>query len=306
MKIVRPHPITDAVLLSSSVPENDYAAWSGATTYALGAFVIKTSTHRIYKSLQGSNLNHDPAAEADPLNPVWWVEWGATNRWKMFDTTVGQQTSQSGSIAVSLLTSNRTDSIALLNISAQTVSIKMTTADSIVVYDQTFDLTNEKLTGGWYSYYFTTPLTEFSRKADLFVTDLPLYLNATLEVTLTDAGGTAKCGELLHGVSTFIGNTDYGAKVGIQDYSVKVADDFGNYTILQRAYARRGTYQIWVDTDKVSSVQALLSAVRSTPTLFVGTEIVESTIIYGFYKDFEITIAYPTTSICSLEVEGLT
>lgn len=306
MKIVRPQPVTDAILLSSSVPETDYATWSAATTYALGAYVIKTATHRVYKSLQASNLNHDPAAEADPLNPVWWLDYSATNRWMMFDKVVGQQTSKADSITVTLQTTVRVDSIALLNISALTVRVKMTSELNSTVYDNTFNVTNQKSSNGWYSYYFSTPLSEFLRKTDLFVTDLPPYKNAKIEVTLTDTGNTVKCGEFIYGLSNDIGGTHYGARVGIQDYSVKTVDAFGNYSVLQRAYARRGTFSVWMNAADMSTTQALLSSIRSAPTLFIGSDLIEPSIIYGFYKDFDIDIAYANASICSLEVEGLT
>jgi hypothetical protein len=224
----------------------------------------------------------------------------------MFDQVVGQQTSKADSITVSLQTNVRVDSIALLNISALSVQIKMTSETNTIVYDQAFDVTNKKSTNGWHSYYFTTPLSEFLRKTDLFVTDLPPYKNAKLEVTLTDTGNTVKCGEFVYGLSKDIGGTQYGARVGIQDYSVKTVDAFGNYSVLQRAFARRGTFSVWVDATEMSTVMALLSSIRSAPTLFIGSDLIEPSMIYGFYKDFDIDIAYTTASICSLEIEGLT
>jgi hypothetical protein len=50
--VVPPLAITDSILVigsppATNVPENDYAAWSGATTYAQGDRVILTSTHKI-------------------------------------------------------------------------------------------------------------------------------------------------------------------------------------------------------------------------------------------------------------------
>lgn len=306
MKIIRPQPVTDAILLSSTVPENDYAAWSSATTYGLGAYVIKTSTHRVYKSLQAGNLNHDPAAEADPLNPVWWLNYSATNRWMMFDKVVGQQTSQANTFTVTLKTTTRVDSVAVLNVSASTVRIKMTDDYSGVVYDKTYAATNAKQTNGWYAYYFYTPITEFTRKKDLIILDLPPYSSATLEVTLTDTGNTVKCGEFIYGLSVDIGGTQYGARAGIQDYSVKTVDTFGNYSVLQRAFAKRGNYTVEVDNAKLNDTFTLLASVRSAPTLYVGSDLYEPTMIYGFYKDFDVDISYPKLSLCSLEIEGLT
>ena len=41
MKLIRPNTINDAALVSSTVAETDHPVWSSATTYALGARVIK-------------------------------------------------------------------------------------------------------------------------------------------------------------------------------------------------------------------------------------------------------------------------
>ena len=70
MKLIIPTTITDAMLTSTNVDETISTVWSGATTYAAGAFVyILTGTKRdIYESLQAANLNKAPATETD-----WWV-----------------------------------------------------------------------------------------------------------------------------------------------------------------------------------------------------------------------------------------
>ena len=53
-------------------------------------------------------------------------------------------------------------------------------------------------------------------------------------------------------------------------------------------------------------LQDLLSLLAYNPCVWVGDERYSSTIIYGFYKDFDITIAYHLVSDCNLEIEGLT
>lgn len=300
MRIVRPATVNDAALVSSNVPETDYAAWSAATTYPLGAFVIKTATHRVYKSLQAGNLNHDPATE--PATPVWWQDWGATNRWKMFDDLVGVQTSNADSIAVALTFAERIDSVILLNVSAASVRVTMTDVTDGVVFDQTYNMVSDSGITDWYAYFFE-PIV---RKSDLSVTGLPPYINARLDITLTDPGATVLCGECIAGLSRYLGGAQYGAKVGIQDYSVKTTDAFGNYTILERAFARRGSFSVWMDAGIISETQTLLASFRATPTVYIGSDDIDATIIYGFYKDFDITIAYPDVSLCNLEIEGLT
>ena len=125
-------------------------------------------------------------------------------------------------------------------------------------------------------------------------------------ITLTDSGETVLCGVCVLGLSKEIGGTQYGATVGIQDYSVKTQDDFGNYTILERAYADRGTFSVEVETSYVDALKKLLTAYRATPAVYIGSDDFGSTVMYGFFKDFNIDIAGPAVSIATIEIEGLT
>ncbi|MBI3096335.1 MAG: hypothetical protein HYY97_15815 [Rhodocyclales bacterium] len=302
MRIVRPVNVTDATLTSSSIAENDYGEWAGGTTYGLAAYCIKAATHRIYKSLQAGNTGHDPAGEADPANPVWWQDFGATNRWRMFDALVGTQSSAADSIAVVVTLAAVVDSVVLLNVSAASVHVTMTDAAEGVVYDETVSLVSDSGIQDWYSYFFE-PIV---RKVDFNLSDLPRYLGAAIAITATDTGGTAAIGECILGMAREIGGTQYGAKIGIRDYSVKTQDDFGNYTILERAFSKRGSFSLWVDSGLTSELQTILASYRATPAVYIGTDIHAATMIYGFYKDFDIDIAYPGASLCAIEIEGLT
>src|SRR3546814_17457616 len=61
MKVVQPVPVTDAILVASSVAETDFPAWAVGSTYGLGDRVISTATHRIYESAVSGNAGQDPA-----------------------------------------------------------------------------------------------------------------------------------------------------------------------------------------------------------------------------------------------------
>ena len=50
MQFITPVQITDAMLVASSIPEADYAAWNAATSYAEGDRVIRASTHRVSRA----------------------------------------------------------------------------------------------------------------------------------------------------------------------------------------------------------------------------------------------------------------
>ena len=57
---------------------------------------------------------------------------------------------------------------------------------------------------------------------------------------------------------------------------------------------------------QVDAVQKFLAGIRATPAIWQGDGDYAALWIYGFYKDFSLTIAYPTISNLSLEIEGLT
>lgn len=303
LKVVPPLTITDSNLTSSNVPETDYAAWSSGTTYATGDRVIITTPniHTVYESLRDSNLNHNPLT--DTSSPPYWLKVGPTNIWKMFDTSTTTQTTNSDSIVVTITPSKVINTVALLNVVGTSIRIKVTDPTAGVVYDTTFSLNKNGNINNWYNYYFD----EIYRKNNLVVTDLPAYSAAAIEITISYTGNTAKCGVCILGNVKYVGEgIETGAKVGITDYSRKEKNDFGDYTLIQRSYSKRASYSMAVLNEQIDSLQDLLVGLRTTPCVWIGDERYESTMIYGFYKDFDIVISNHTVSDCNLEIEGLT
>lgn len=296
MKVIRPMRVDDAALVSSDVPETEHAAWSSVTAYDAADRAIKA--HRIWESVQGANTNHDPVTD----DGTWWIEIGPTNRWAMFDEIVQTQTTQADSVSVQLQAVGRIDTVAMLNIAATSALVRMTDSIDGVVYEETFGLVSTEGILDWSAYFFEP----IARKTDLIVQGLPPYANALLDVELTQTGGTVKCGVLIPGFSRTIGTTLAGAGVGIRDYSTKETDDFGRAFVVERAFAKRATFQVLVDNAMVDGLQTLLATYRATPILYVGSERFAATTLYGFYKDFGIDIAYPEHALCSLEIEALT
>lgn len=296
MNVIRPLTVTDAMLTASNVPETDYTAWNAATNYSVGDYCIRTTTHKVYKCLV-AGVN----ATAPESNPTKWLDYSPTNRWAMFDQRTGTQTQQATSITFTIVPGAVVSSIAFINLSAATVRIVMTDPTDGVVYDVTHSATVASLSGDWDSFFFDY----ITRKTDIVVQDLPTYPAASIAVTIADAG-TAKVGVVALGRSIELGDADHGASFGITDYSRKTADEFGGYTIVQRAFAKRASFNIKVPKTIVDSVAALLTELRSTPCVWVGHVDYQGTIVYGFYKDFDIVIAYPTWNDARIEIEGLT
>ena len=95
MKVIKPVTVTDAVLISSTAPETDYAAWAAGTAYSVGNRVIRTSTHRIYERMVAGTT-----ATAPELDSVNWIDIAPTNRWAMFDGEVSTQTALASPLTV--------------------------------------------------------------------------------------------------------------------------------------------------------------------------------------------------------------
>jgi hypothetical protein len=297
-RLLRPLTITDAMLNSSTAPENDHAAWSGATTYAAGDRCIKTSTHRIYESAQAANLNHDPATD----DGTWWLDVGPTNRWAMFDQAVGSQTSQATPLTVEIEPGAVIAGLALLDVEAATATITMTSvAGGGTVYSATHDMIDGADLLDWYAYFFD----DIVPRDTLIIDDLPAYADGILTVALV-AATTARCGTLAIGSLAEIGQPLAGAGIGIIDYSRKTTDDWGITTFVERSFAKRIEVGVMIDAAAVDYVARVLAAVRATPCVWIVAEAYSSLVLYGIARDWGIDIAYPTHAVGRLTLEGLT
>lgn len=298
LSVVKPISVTDAILVTTDVPENDHAAWNSGTTYALGDRVILTSTHKIYESLAGSNLNKNPVSE-----PTWWIEVSATNRWKVFDLSNSSQTTKSGGFYYELLPGQAISGVALLNCrSINSVRVRMTDPSFGLVYDQTYTLTSLPSESSWYAWLFEERVEQNQQ----VILDLPTYPNATLRVDVVGATDAA-VGVLLVGSVKTIGlHTLSGARVGIQDYSRKETSEFGDTVLVPRAFAKRASFDLLIDNKQLDNTQTLLASLRATPALWVGEDRYAATVVFGFYREFDIAINYADYSDCSLDLEGLT
>lgn len=267
MQLLQPTAITSAMLVSSSIAENDYIAWSSGANYEAGARVISPITHNIYESLASFNAGHDPA-DSDQ-----WLEVGPTNRWAMFDEALGTATSGPSPLTVTLAP-GAADALALLDVVGTSVRVQATG------YDQT--------------------LAPASGAATFF--DLPLD-GGQITVTLTGAG-TVSIGTLLVGRMRALGLTEAEPTSGITDFSRKDRDAFGTVTLVERAWAKRMSAKSLIRTDAVDTVADRLVTVRAKPALWMADRLRDSLKVYGFVKEWSIEVG-ETTSKLSLSIEGL-
>lgn len=297
MRIIRPTNITDSMITACDVPETDYDAWSSATEYVVGNRCLYN--HKNYECLE-NNTDNDPATYSITTVPKW-LDLGYDNRWKMFDTIVGTQTSQATSFSITLVP-GLIDSIAFLDVEATTIDIEMVDPVEGTVYEETIDMIMKSPVVDLYTYFFEPIITDDAA----VLLGIPPFGSASITVTVTNTGGVAKLGTLALGTQKCLGLTLYEPSISITDYSKKEVDAFGNYTIVERRFSKKFSCDLNLNSSSVDDLQKTLATYRATPVIWVGSDAsYSSMIIYGFYKSFQITVPYRTKSNCSLEIEGL-
>lgn len=234
-----------------------------------------------------------------------WQRVGATNQWAMFDEYVETQTeSAPGEPIDVVIDASRCDTMALFGLSGERLEAELAdqnTGETVETWDVSLRL--DSVTSIWE--YFFLP---YEWRNDLMLT-FPVYYNATLRLTIYPAeGGTAKCGHCIPGMSRHIGMTQFGASVGIQDYSRKETDEDGRTELIPGAWAKRMSIDVEVENANVDKLQRIFASLRGRPTVWQGNnrdEGFESLLVFGFYHDFEVVVPGPVLSRCALEIHGL-
>ena len=233
-----------------------------------------------------------------------WLDLCATNRYRMFDNIISSVSSRKGGIQFTLTPNQVVNSIALLNVNATTVRVVMTDPIEGVVYDHTKELRISNGITDYFSYFFV-PLATLSDLDTAVFLDLPSKPAANITVYISSGKGFVEVGEVVYGVQSVIGRTNYGTSIGIKSYSRKDVDEFGKVTVVKRKNSKYCEYDVDIDNTDLAYVQRLFQDIDSVPCLFVGNPDMEELIVYGFYSDFKSTISFPTVSKCTLRVEGL-
>lgn len=303
MKAIPAKPITDAVLISSDVPEADHAAWSDATDYAVDDYCIVVATHTIYKCLV-AHTHASPAYPPDNVNGTLpkWLNFSKTNRWKMFDTIVASTTSQAESIGVSL-DASLCDTVALFNVIGQSVTFSLKADDETVLYEETINLFFDDYVD-WADVFFKEP----ELRGNLYRT-LPISFGTTLTVTIDSPGGTASCGHCVIGKGKFIGKSKWGLQLGVTDYSKKSINDYGEAYLAQGNFADTAECDIWLSNSARPQVKAFLTGIRATGIVWLMDNKDDNPdpdlVSFGFYEDLQIVVQGPQYSGCTLKVQGL-
>lgn len=293
MQCILPTTVTDAMLVSSSVPETDYPAYSSGTTYAAGARVIVAAAHRCYESLVAGNIGNAPAT-----SPAQWLDIGPTNRWACFDGLVGTATTAATSIEI-VINPGMVDSIALLDTYADSIIIVGRMSGTEIYRKEFYPANSNAEINNWYDFFFS----QVGRVSTSIATDLPIY--GTVEYTITvNSATTASIGTIVVGRVKNIGKTKYGLSPEIRDFSKKSVSDLGVVSLVKRSFAKDMTVPLVIDNGDIDRVYRLMSQLISTPVVWIAGPY-ECTVVYGWYEGFKPQIEYSTHSLCTINIKGL-
>jgi hypothetical protein len=295
MRVIKPVTFDPATHLVSSTAVESAAAWSAGTTYAKDAVVDYLTNYWI--SLVNSNVGNTPST-----SPAQWALVGPDNTHAMFDEQVSTATASTSPLTV-VLSPGSVNALALLGLVGDQVVVSVTDgAGGPTIYSKTVSL-DGTLIADWYQYFYE-PYVQIS---ELVLTDLVPVSTARLTISLTGTG-TIQIGNCSFGTQYAIGDAEYGAGLGIIDYSKKETDEFGVTTFVRRDFSKRLSARLMLPNGQINRVSRLLADLRATPAVWILADEAEYTAgtVYGFFRDFNLEIAYPVQSLVSLEIEGLT
>lgn len=295
--------VTGSNLIYTTVTEL-WPLWNSATNYQASTPTTPVKVRylgNIYESLAGSNTNKIP-----PDNPTHWLLISADNAHAAFDTVVGTSTTATTELTF-VVRPGVIDSAALINLEGALVEIAgYDTSSNVIFYKANAGLSGANVTD-WYQYFFFDPLI---KRTQVVFYGIPSYNQGLITIRIKNTTGSAvSVAQAVFGTVAEIGGTQYSPNASIVDYSVKETDAFGNIRFVERAYSKRMSAEVFVSNAQLNRVYNLLANIRAKPSVWIGSDdprFEEPLVIYGFYRDFGITISYPAHSMCNLEIEGLT
>jgi hypothetical protein len=298
MRVIDPIEITDAVLTDSNVPEDDFPEWNVSTSYSTGDKVILISTHRIYEAVKATT-GDDPATD----DGTFWLDIGATNRYRAFDGSIEAQTEQQDSIEYEFTVPGNFGGLALLNITGAEVLVNITDPVDGPLDEIQIGLSDTSGVLDWFTYFYSDVI----QRRELILSDLPIYTGAVVTVEVKGTNLVA-LGQLVLGFNFNLGTSTTGTSLGIEDFSVKQRDEFGRTFILERAFANTVNFEFAFPAETSRRVRRVLTQLRAKPAVYYteSDQIDLGGTVYGFPTDFRINLQTPTVSFATLEIEGLT
>jgi hypothetical protein len=275
--------------------------YNPATTYGLSSIaspVYTYSGHRVYQSIQAANTGNTPIS-----SPLWWTDVGPTNKYGMFDLLRNTATVTASPLTVVLTPGVRIDTVGLVGIVADSVTVSVTSG-GVTVYNQTQTLLITSFIGNWYQYCFAA----FKQDSAALFQNIPPVTNGIVTITLSRGAGNVSLGSVVMGTAIYLGGSQTSAVDSASNYSTISRDTYGNSQLVQRRSVPQTTQTTWLPSNQVQNVRAARVLLNAAPALWAGIEanpsdFFESFLILGIYKQFDIEAMATDTAKLTLNLE---
>jgi len=297
VNIVPRLPITDAMILSTNAV--DSADFDISTSYDSGDKVTDPATNLEYESVIDSNLGNDPGSD-DGTN---WTLLGITNSRRIFDGFISGQTERAESIVMTIQPDEIVTAVVMFNVAAASVTISIEEAGT-EIYTRTIDMVRTDDVENIWDYFFTEP--EF--KSVAIFESIPGRSGTEITITVSAPGSTAKIGEAIFGYSRRIGETLEGSAPTIKDLSIVEQNEFGEFTIVERAFARGADYEVATNPQETDRLMRVMAENRAKLCAFFPDEGMEhyGLTVAGFYEEFEPPLKHRGRTVVTIPVKGVT
>lgn len=293
LKVIKSISMTDAMLVGTNVPETEHPTYNAGATYASGARVILN--HKIYESVQDGNTGKDPLT-----TDGWWSRVSPTNRWKPFDLSSTTRLQLTGPAYYEIKPNTAVSAVMFIDCDGLSSIRVRLIEDGVTHYDSSHLMRPTPSTSSWYAWTFE----QRAPRSRLVVQDLPARPRATLRVDFEITASAGYIGTLAFGRAYVLGEgVQYGARVGVQDFSRKERNEYGEMELIRRGNAKTMSLQISVDNKKLDSTDMLLSSLTGTPCLWIGTSRFSALSLWGVFTNWNYTVAYYDQTDLSVEVE---
>lgn len=237
-------------------------------------------------------------------NPLYWLDLGYTNKYKMLDTSLNSETVYNGNMEMSFIV-NKCDSIFLFGLYGTDVNVTITSIDGLTEYFNTdYDLEN-KNGGTFYNYFFNDFTYDDKFYETQLFTNIPLAYDVKVSITINALNGVSKCGLVCIGREYNIGGTTYGSSVSSRDFSTKAENSQGEIYLEKGNIKRTNSLMVEIPNNMIDKVVELLDKFRATPIVFKGVHDIRTTVVFGIYNKYDVIIQTPTISKLNIDYESL-
>ena len=300
MQVITPITINDINLISTNVTETDRQQYNQSTTYDINTEVmyIDTNKHWIVRSLINGNVGNIPSGLDNDPN---WVKVSETNRWKMFDLKTTSQTINAENVQVTIGLPDIVNAMYLGTVQASSLTVVGKDQLDNTIYTKSMSLISTDGIYDPWTYWFN-PIVYVD---EVVLDDLPPYGLSSYTVTVSAPSSNVSIGTLAFGYIQELAFTRYGMTMGSIDYSIKQANEFGDFTITERGYSKTVDLSAYVPTENKNSIITFMNNYRATPVVWIGSDQYLGSISYGFVKTYEVTAAGPNETRLQIKIEGL-